>query len=466
MDSILEIMQDGIYIADGEANTVYVNHSYELISGLRRSEMIGRNMKDLVEEGVISVSGTLSVLKTGESITIDQSFRTGKRAVITSSPVYGDEKTRDTIIMVVTIVREITELYSIRREMQRLNEQNHHLANEVERLSNELNGNVPLVAVSASSIRLLQLAERVAMLDAPVLICGENGVGKEELARYIHRRSGRSMFPFVRIDWTMVPGDHPERVLFGEGDPGTNGYTTGLLEHADGGCVFVDEIAGMPDSVKGHFLSLLRSGSCMLQDGTSRKMNIRFLFSSTYSWRELREEKMPGEEILNYLSAFPMEIRPLRERREDIIPLSDHFLKRYNRKTGEHKRFSMQCYKALLRYDWPENVWEVRTVTERAAIISRGDEIEEPDLMLDFMKEEKTAKPEALHIGEKNGRFTVHEECRDLKYESSRLEAFYMSRAFEKYHNIRDAAASLGIDSSTFVRKRQRYKQMGLMEEE
>ena len=170
--------------------------------------------------------------------------------------------------------------------------------------------------------------------------------------------------------------------------------------------------------------------------------------------------------ILNYLSAFPMEIRPLRERREDIIPLSDHFLKRYNRKTGEHKRFSMQCYKALLRYDWPENVWEVRTVTERAAIISRGDEIEEPDLMLDFMKEEKTAKPEALHIGEKNGRFTVHEECRDLKYESSRLEAFYMSRAFEKYHNIRDAAASLGIDSSTFVRKRQRYKQMGLMEEE
>ena len=91
LEAVLDNFHDGIYITDREANTVYLNHSYELISGLRKSEMIGKNMKDLVEAGVISMSGTLAVLQSGEPVTSEQIFRTGKRAVITSTPVFDGE---------------------------------------------------------------------------------------------------------------------------------------------------------------------------------------------------------------------------------------------------------------------------------------------------------------------------------------------------------------------------------------
>ena len=468
MDAILENVRDGIYIADREANTVYINHSYELISGLVRTELLGRNMRDLVAEGVISVSGTLSVLESGKSVTVEQSFHTGKRAIITSSPVYADDETKKNIIMVVTVVREITEIYTIRREIQRLTAQNRQLANEVEQLTKELTGNVPLVAVNASSIRILRLAERVSLVDTLVLISGEKGVGKEKLAQHIHSRSKRKMFPFIRIDWSMMPQDDPVKYLFGYVNPHTNAYVPGVLENADGGTVFVDELLQMPNVVRPFFLSLLRGDTSILGDGTMRRLNVRLIFSSAFSYQQLKDIKQVEEEILQYLSAFCLEILPLRERREDIIPLLDYFLKQYNQKTGEQKTFSRACYKTLLNYDWPENVREVRMLTVRTAIVSGKDVIEESDLMLNVRQEEYGATGDKLkdQAVENVEPFVLHPGCSDLKYESARLEAYYMIQAYRRYGNIRDAAASLDIDSSTFVRKRQRYRQMGLMTED
>ena len=146
LEAVLDNFHDGIYITDRESNTVYLNHSYELISGLRKSEMIGKNMKDLVEAGVVSMSGTLSVLQSGESVTSEQIFRTGKRAVITSTPIFdGDDKTN--LVMVVTLVREITEIYSIRKELQRKEQQNRQYMQELERMRKELDGDVELVVL-------------------------------------------------------------------------------------------------------------------------------------------------------------------------------------------------------------------------------------------------------------------------------------------------------------------------------
>ena len=127
LEDILEHFHDGIYITDNEANTIYINHSYERISGLTVSDMMGMNMRDLVEQGVISMSGTLEVLQTREEVTMEQTFRTGRRAIITSTPIFNyhfqqkdgaEAETDDQIIMVVTIVRDITELISARKEMR------------------------------------------------------------------------------------------------------------------------------------------------------------------------------------------------------------------------------------------------------------------------------------------------------------------------------------------------------------
>ena len=110
----IESSYDGIYITDGKANTLMVNKGYESISGLKRQDMIGRNMRDLEEDGVISKSGTLLALETGVSVTLEQSFKTGKRVLITSNPIFDEE---DNIVMVLTNVRDITEIRSLEERL-------------------------------------------------------------------------------------------------------------------------------------------------------------------------------------------------------------------------------------------------------------------------------------------------------------------------------------------------------------
>ena len=300
------------------------------------------------------------------------------------------------------------------------------------------------------------------MVDSPVLISGEAGTGKEKLARFIHNHSKRAAFSFMRINFSVVPKDEPLSYLFGCEDSENGEYHMGVLESADGGTVYVDEITEIPQIVRGRFLALLRRDACVMGDGMQRKLNIRWIVSSKYSLEELREKKLIEEDILSCLSLFPMEILPLRERRTDIIPLLDYFLRRYNQKTGEKKYFSRPCYDKLMRYEWPGNVREVSNLVQRAAIISAGDKITESDLTLE---ETRTVNVRGDAAAVQNA-FALKDGPVDLKSEVARLEAAYMTDAFLKFQNIRDAAKSLGMDSSTFVRKRQRYEKMGFMGKE
>lgn len=462
LDDILDQVQEGIYITDSEANTVYINHTYEVISGLSKTEMLGKNMRELVEGGAISASGTLMVLETGESTTMEQSFRTGKRAIITSAPVYADPVERTHIIMIVTSVREITELYSVRKELKKLEQQNRQYASELARLHDEMNEDVEIVAVDAASVKTVHLAQRVSIIDNPVFISGEAGVGKEKVARFIHNHSGRSGFLFMRINFSVIPKNDPIKYLFGYVDPEKGEHHMGILESADGGTVYLDELSEMPPIVRGRFLSLLRDGTCVMGDGMQHKLNIRIIAGSRYSFEELQRLQLIEDDILEYFSLFPLLIPPLRDRKDDIIPLLEHFLKQHQRKTGEKKYFTRKCYEKLFDYGWPGNVREVHTLVQRAVIVSAGEAIGPEDIMLAGAVENKAVRKEE-HA---SAWPMLDTDDVDLKLELAKLEAYYMNQAFIKYQNIRVASQKLGMDSSTFVRKRQRYEKMGLMDRE
>ncbi len=451
LEAILENFHDGIYITDKEANTVYINHSYELISGLLKSEMLGRNMRDLVDRGVISQSGTLAVLETNETFTAEQSFRTGKRAIITSTPIYEENTEEKNIIMVVTIVREITEIYSIRKELRRKEQLNRKYLQEVEHIRQEMNGNTDFVAVDKKSVSLMRLVDRVSMVDSPVLLSGENGVGKEKIADYIHKHSDRSSCSFIRINFSIIPQGDPIGYLLGYKDGKSGEYRMGVLENAERGTIFIEEIADIPADLQGVILSVLKEGACVLGDGVLHNLNIRVIAGSKYSLEELRNQNEINWEILDLFSLFPLNVAPLRERKEDIVPLLNFYLNQCNKKTGENKRFDRTSYKKLLEYHWPGNVRELQNLVQRSAIISPEEIISPQDL---FIEE---------NIEYVNRGLDELPEIYDLKEEVAKLEAHYMERAFEKYQNIRSAAESLSMDSSTFVRKRQRYEEMGLM---
>lgn len=455
LEAVLDNFHDGIYITDREANTVYLNHSYELISGLRKSEMIGKNMKDLVETGVVSMSGTLSVLQSGEPVTSEQIFRTGKRAVITSTPVFeGEDHTN--IVMVVTLVREITEIYSIRKELQRKEQQNRQYMLELERMRRELDGDVELVAVSETSRRLVEFADKMAPVDMPVLLWGEKGSGKCRMAKYIHAHSKRSEAAFLRVDFTAVPKGDLDTYLFGTPGNAEHEPQIGLLESADGGTLYIEELADMPEDIQGDLLALLRDGCCAMKEGYLQKLNIRIIAGSRYSIPQLEQMYNINRQLLQHFALFSAEVLPLRERSEDIIPLIDFFLNQYNYKTDQDKHFDRESYQCLSEYPWPGNIQELRNLVQRAAIVSTGNVISVQDLFLHDQVEKAEQRKETY----------IYPEQTDLKMEVAKFEAGYLEHAFQRYGNIREAASSLGMDSSTFVRKRQKYEQLGLMKNE
>lgn len=492
LEEILEHFQDGIYITDNEANTVYLNHSYERISGLTVSDMLGKNMKDLVEQGVVSMSGTLTVLETGREVTMEQSFRTGRRAIITSTPIFkdwnslnaeqyaahkadgvsgGDVQNRgvqngsvmegssvaSNIVMVVTIVRETTEIHSARKELRIQEQLRLRYQAELEKLKKEYQGEPDIVAEDGSTRKLMRMVDHVRLVDAPILLTGERGSGKRRIAAYVHEYSGRSEGTFLRINFAAMPKDDPAGYLFGRKDADGR-YQIGMLESADGGTVYFEDLSEMPGIIQDRILSLLRDGQCVLGDGIMHRLDIRMIAGSIYTIEEMRRMKKVSPDILYAFSMFALNVPPLRQRRDDIVPLAEFFLERSNKERGAHVRISKAGFERMLSYKWPENVLELENMVSRAAIICQDDLIDVEDL---FIQENTEAARTAM------GGKGVPEELppqMDLREEVAAFEAAYMKKAFEKYGNIRDASEYLGMDASTFTRKRQKYVQMGLMD--
>ena len=230
-----------------------------------------------------------------------------------------------------------------------------------------------------------------------------------------------------------------------------------MLETAQGGTVYFEDLAEMPAEIQDRMLSVLRDGECVMGDGISHKLDIRILAGSGSSLAYMKKMKKVSPDILYQFSMFALEIPPLRERKDDIVPLAEMFLEKCNREKGTSIRISKEGYEKLLKYNWPENVLELENTVSRAAIICQDSEITADDLMI------QQASPSDSSIERKK---LVPDELppqMDLREEVAALEAGYMGKAFKKYGNVRDAAEYLGMDASTFTRKRQKYISQGLM---
>lgn len=449
MSAIVENLYDGVYVTDGDANTIIANKSYETISGLKREEVIGRNMRDIVSEGVISISGSLHALETGKPFTSEQVFSTGKRAFITSTPVF-DEQGK--IVLVVTNVKDITELHAVRRELRKKEALNRKYHSEIAELRREFETGAEIVAADNNMLAVVRVANRVAVVDTPVSIHGDAGTGKETLARYIHSRSPRANKPFVRVNVSSMAQKAMDVALFGFGDPGSHGYRRGLLESAEGGTVYLDEVFALPLDTQNRLLMLVQNGILMPVNGTPHRVNIRIIAGSRTSFAEMEGRPEINREWYYALSTFSLRIPSLCDRKDDIIPLLENFLDEFNRKYHKKKTFDSMVYARLLIYPWPGNIRELKNLVQRALIISESDIIGVQDLFTDnsvsFEIETQGGLPDKV----------------DLKGEIEKLEAEYMTLAFNKHKNTRGAAKNLGMDSSTFVRKRQAYIAKGLMQ--
>ena len=450
LKAIIECSFDGIYITDGKANTWMINEAYERITGLDSEKLLGENMWTLMERGIISSSGSLLAIAEKRIVTLYQTFSTGKRAMITSTPIFDDD---GEIVLVETNVRDLTEICALREQAERDK-------NELEQrrqLEFIKEKKVDMVVCDENTIKTLLLADSVARMDTTVVLCGESGVGKEVFAKYIRDNSRRKDAPYVKVNCGAIPENLIESELFGYEKGSFTGANKngkiGLFEMADHGTIFLDEIGELPLNMQVKLLRVLQEQEIERIGGTKPiKIDVRVIAATNRNLEKMMEEKKFREDLYYRLMVFPIHIPALRERKKDIEPLAEYFLKELNKRYKGNKNLSENCMMILENYQWPGNVRELKNIVERAFIISQSDEI----------------TTESIPITDANAHMNKYRKAKeslaidtDIPMEEAvkQLEMIYMDKAFEKYGNVRDAAESLGMSASTFVRKRQKYQE-------
>jgi PAS domain S-box-containing protein len=435
LDAIIESSYDGLYITDGNANTLRVNKAYERISGLDAKDLIGRNMRDLVKEGFFDQSVTLQVLKQHEPVTIMQeiSGRTGKKKVIvTGNPIFDEENGE--IILVVTNVRDITELEDLKEELEHRKDLSERYLSELTELRLDLFSKDDFIARSEKMKNVVRMAVKVAQVDTSILITGESGVGKGKLAKLIHQASKRKDNPFIKINCGAIPETLIESELFGYEKGAFTGAKTegkaGLFEIAHNGTIFLDEIGGLLLHLQVKLLGILEDKQLIRVGGTKpKKVDVRVIAASNSDLKKLVEEKRFRDDLFFRLEVIPLHIPPLRERKEDILPLIQHFLNKFNTSYGMEKRFSAEAIDCLLNYHYPGNIRELENIIERLVVVGKDDLINIEDI------------PKYI-----------------LEKQSSSFEAQLLKNVLEKYENTYRAAEALGVNQSTIVRKMKKYK--------
>ena len=249
-----------------------------------------------------------------------------------------------------------------------------------------------IVARSPKMQEVLATVERVAPTNSTVLLGGESGVGKDLIARAIHEKSRRASGPFVKINSTAIPENLLESELFGFERGAFTGATTskpGKFELADKGTLFLDEIGDVPPATQVKLLRVLQEREFERLGGTRTiKVDVRLLAATNRDLREALEQGTFREDLYYRLNVVPIDIAPLRERKEDIPDLANLFLQRFAKESGRdsasHVRgITLAAMQLLLAHYWPGNVRELQNVIERACALAAGPELDAKDIQLD-----------------------------------------------------------------------------------
>ena len=448
LERILDVLSDGIYVTDAKGKTLMVNHKYEQLTGINRKEIMGKLVTDLVNQGIFDVILNPEVVRTGQNKTAVQVTKVGKRVVLNGYPVF-DESGK--IALVVTFVRDITLLCQLKDQIanqQEVIEKFREVQNLINTKLKFQNGSV--IFESQEMVQLLNLLEKVANTDATILLLGETGVGKDVFSRLIHERSLRHNAPFFKVDCSTIPENLIESELFGYESGAFSGASAkgkaGLFEMADKGTLFLDEIGELPLLMQAKLLRAIQDQELIRVGSTKvRKFDVRFIAATN---RNLEEEVKNGRfrsDLFFRLRVVVLQIPPLRERREDILPLVRLFFDKYSVKYRKDISFTNEVGKVFQNYMWPGNVREMDNLIQ-TLIITREKEILEvcdlPHFMLDTINLDSSS---------------ICGENKSLDQMMHDYEKKLLKNALEVHGSVAKAAKLLKVDRTTIFRKAKKY---------
>jgi Nif-specific regulatory protein len=305
--------------------------------------------------------------------------------VLSVDRLFGEEVSLEEDLRLLSIIASLLgQLVGLERQSRRaeagLQPENFRLSPE----PSEDSRNCLIVGQSPAILEVQQLLKKVAPSRAPVLLTGESGTGKGLLARVLHELSPRSRYPFIRINCASLPENLLAAELFGfekDAIPGAVKARPGRLEEADGGTIFLEEIAGLSLGLQARLARFLHEMEFKrLGSGRSRKVDVRLIADTSEDLSEAVTSGAFREDLYYLISQTPVKVPPLRERRQDILLLLDHFLDKVSKEYGRRFYLTQKALEVLEDYAWPGNVREMENLVERLCIVVEGVEIGVKDL--------------------------------------------------------------------------------------
>ena len=449
LDTIIDSSYDGLWICDHEGKVIRINKASERINDVKSAEVIGKDMKALIAEGIFDKSVTLEVLKRKTAVTMIQEIKGGKKILVTGNPII-DEKGE--ITFVVTNDRDITELDNLRGQLQ---EAQALAKGYISRLSEVEMKGIDLSSIifrSGEMQRIIEMVLRVAKVDSTVLLLGESGVGKGMIAKLIHKNSERNNGPFIRVDCAGIPDTLIESELFGY-DKGAftgarNEGKPGFFELANKGTLFLDEIGEIPITLQSKLLRFLEDHEIIRVGGTEAKeIDVRIIAATNKKIEEMVASKTFREDLYYRINVVPIYVTSLRERRDDILPLIYHFLEKFNKTYKKVKVLSPEGIEALYKYDFPGNIRELANIIERLVVVTENERIEVEDLPNSILGHKGKEMP-----------YSSFFEGISLKDALEKFESYIITNTIKKYGSQYETAKTLKVDQATISRKMKKYR--------
>lgn len=447
LEAIIESVSDGIYITDGNADTIRINSSYEKITGIKSEEVLGKNMEELVKKGVFSESVTFKVLEKKAPVSVMHKIKTGQTVLSTGHPVFNED---GEIVRVVTTARDVEKLNNLKGKLNKAKELSEKYYSELKKLRKQQANVDNIIAKSDKMKNVLDLAIQMGRVDSTVLITGESGVGKEVISNVIHKSSDRTSGSLIKVNCGAIPDNLLEAELFGYSEGSFTGAKKGgkpgMFELADGGTLLLDEIAELPLNLQVKLLRVLQEEEIIRVGGTKAiKIDVRIIAATNRNLKEMLKKGQFRNDLFYRLNVVPIDIPPLRERTDDISQLIYKFLDDFNEKYDKNKKISLDMINFLENYDWPGNVRELKNLIERFIVISDKNLID-----LDFL-------PEKIYNKNKKTDDSYLNEIMPLEKVVSLAEKSVLKKAFLKYKTTYEVAEILKVSQSTVVRKKNKY---------
>ena len=428
---------DEIFVTDGEGVVLFLNPAAVKVIGKPITEIVGRNVRELVDEGFFKPSVTVEVIRQGRQVNLIQRLLDGRSVLCTGVPIFDDMQ--ENIRMIISTTKDVDALNQMLDTIETQKEELQNLRKQAFEEEGFVSGEDPHDGIQSKLLK-------IAPLDVPVLIQGETGVGKEVAAKAMHRFGRGRDKPMIKINCGTIPENLIESELFGYEQGAFTGAEKGgkkgKVELAEGGTLFLDEIGEMPLALQVKLLDFLQDGTFTRVGGTEkRKITTRVITATNRNLKKMCEEGKFRMDLYYRINVVPLEIPPLRERPSDLEALTKHFLSKCNYKYKRNKRIDDKAKDVLHSYNWPGNVRELEHTIEHVYILSDGEEITAEDFLSVIRSEGEDGKSKVTCSG-----------LMPLKEAKWEVEKQLVTKAYEELGSTYKVAKVLKVDQSTVVK--------------